>query len=38
LTGSSSLLLPMLASAFAAMTVATVLREPPIYNSLRVAR
>jgi chloride channel protein, CIC family len=38
LTGSSSLLLPMLASAFAAMTVATILREPPIYNSLRVAR
>jgi chloride channel protein, CIC family len=38
LTGSSSLLLPMLASAFAAMTVATVLRQPPIYNSLRVAR
>jgi CIC family chloride channel protein len=38
LTGSSSLLLPMLASAFAAMTVATVLRQPPIYNSLRVVR
>jgi chloride channel protein, CIC family len=38
LTGSSTLLLPMLASSFAAMTMATVLRQPPIYNSLRVAR
>jgi chloride channel protein, CIC family len=38
LTGSFSLLLPMLAAAFAAMTVATILRQPPIYNSLRVAR
>jgi CIC family chloride channel protein len=38
LTGSSALLLPMLASSFAAMTMATVLRQPPIYNSLRVAR
>jgi chloride channel protein, CIC family len=38
LTGSSSLLLPMLAATFAAMTVATFLKEPPIYNSLRVAR
>ena len=38
LTGSSSLLLPMLAAAFAAMTVATVLKQPPIYESLRVVR
>jgi chloride channel protein, CIC family len=38
LTGSSSLLLPMLAATFAAMTVATILRQPPIYNSLRVMR
>jgi chloride channel protein, CIC family len=38
LTGSSELLLPMLVAAFAAMTVATVLKEPPIYDSLRVSR
>lgn len=38
LTASSELLLPMLVSAFAAMTVATVLKQPPIYNSLRVSR
>jgi chloride channel protein, CIC family len=38
LTGSFGLFLPMLAAAFAAMTVATILRQPPIYNSLRVMR
>jgi len=38
LTGSSSLLLPMLAAAFASMTVATILKQPPIYTSLRVVR
>jgi len=38
LVGSSALLLPMLAAAFAAMTVATVVRQPPIYESLRVVR
>ncbi|MGB2667930.1 MAG: H(+)/Cl(-) exchange transporter ClcA [Candidatus Acidiferrum sp.] len=38
LTGSSSLLLPMLAAAFTAMSVATFLKQPPIYSSLRVAR
>jgi CIC family chloride channel protein len=36
LTGSSELLLPMIAASFAAMTVATALKQPPIYNSLRV--
>ena len=38
LTGSSTLLLPMLAAAFTSMSVATFLKEPPIYNSLRVMR
>jgi chloride channel protein, CIC family len=38
LTGSFGLFLPMLAAAFAAMSVATILRQPPIYNSLRVMR
>ena len=38
LVGSSSLLLPMLAAAFAAMTVATIIGQPPIYESLRVVR
>lgn len=38
LTGSSVLLLPMLAAVFAAMTVATVLKQSPIYSSLRVVR
>ncbi len=38
LTGSSSLLLPMLAAAFTAMSVATFLKQPPIYTSLRVMR
>jgi CIC family chloride channel protein len=35
-TGGFSLFLPMLAAAFAAMTLATMLRQAPIYNSLRV--
>jgi len=35
LTGSFRLLLPMLSACFAAMLVATVLGEPPIYESLR---
>jgi chloride channel protein, CIC family len=38
LTGSSSLLLPMLAAAFTAMSVATFMKQPPIYSSLRVVR
>jgi chloride channel protein, CIC family len=38
LTGNSTLLLPMLAAAFAAMTVATLSKQPPIYASLRVIR
>jgi chloride channel protein, CIC family len=38
LTASSELLLPMLVSSFAAMTVATLLKELPIYVSLRVLR
>jgi CIC family chloride channel protein len=35
LTGSFTLFLPMLAACFSAMLVATLLREPPIYDSLR---
>ena len=35
LTGCFTLLLPMLGAVFAAMTVATILKEPPIYDSLR---
>jgi chloride channel protein, CIC family len=35
LTGSFSLLLPMLAACCAAMAIATSLKEPPIYESLR---
>jgi CIC family chloride channel protein len=35
LTGCFTLLLPMLSACFAAMLVPTVLREPPIYDSLR---
>jgi|SRR5215472_14760138 len=35
LTGSFSLFLPMLGVTFAAVTTATVLRNPPIYDSLR---
>jgi CIC family chloride channel protein len=35
LTGSFTLLLPMLSACFAAMLMPTLLREPPIYDSLR---
>ena len=35
LTGSFSLLLPMLGATFAAVTIATILKDPPIYESLR---
>jgi chloride channel protein, CIC family len=35
MTGSATLLLPMLASCFAAMAVPTLLRAPPIYESLK---
>jgi CIC family chloride channel protein len=35
LTGSFTLLLPMLSACFAAMLVPTLLRDPPIYDSLR---
>jgi CIC family chloride channel protein len=35
LTGSSTLLLPMLGACFAAMLVPTLLDNPPIYDSLR---
>jgi CIC family chloride channel protein len=35
LTGSFTLLLPMLAACFAAMVVPRLLKEPPIYESLR---
>jgi CIC family chloride channel protein len=35
LTGSFTLLLPMLSACFAAMLVTTLLDEPPIYESLR---
>lgn len=38
LTGSFTLLLPMLAACFAAMVVSTLLKEPPIYESLRWGR
>lgn len=38
LTGTFGLLLPMLIAAFAAMTVATLMKQEPIYDSLRVAR
>jgi chloride channel protein, CIC family len=38
LTGTFGLLLPMLTAAFAAMTVATLMRQEPIYDSLRAAR
>lgn len=38
LVGSSAQLFPMLAAAFAAMTVATILRQPLICESLRVVR
>jgi CIC family chloride channel protein len=35
MTATPSLLLPMLAACFPAMAVATILREPPIYDSLK---
>src|SRR5262249_43275132 len=35
LTGCFTLLLPMLSACFAAMLLPTLLREPPIYDSLR---
>jgi len=35
LTGSFTLWLPLLAASFAAMLVPTLLRNPPIYDSLR---
>jgi chloride channel protein, CIC family len=35
MTNNSTLLLPMLAACFSAMAVATMLREPPIYDSLK---
>jgi CIC family chloride channel protein len=35
LTGSYTLLLPMLGAAFAATATASILNEPPIYDSLR---
>jgi CIC family chloride channel protein len=35
LTGTLTLLLPMLSACFAAMLLPTLLREPPIYDSLR---
>jgi CIC family chloride channel protein len=38
LTGSFTLLLPMLAACFAAMVVPELLKEPPIYESLRWGR
>ena len=38
LTGAFGLFLPMLAASFTAMTVATLMKQEPIYDSLRVAR
>jgi CIC family chloride channel protein len=38
LTGTFGLLLPMLTAAFAAMTVATLTKQEPIYDSLRTTR
>jgi CIC family chloride channel protein len=38
LTGSFSLFLPMLGATFAAIAVAELLKEPPIYESLRLTR
>jgi CIC family chloride channel protein len=35
MTATVTLLLPMLAACFAAMLVPTILRDPPIYDSLR---
>jgi chloride channel protein, CIC family len=38
LTGAFGLFLPMLAAAFSAMAVATLMKQEPIYDSLRVVR
>lgn len=38
LTGAFGLFLPMLAAAFTAMAVATLMKQEPIYDSLRIAR
>jgi CIC family chloride channel protein len=38
LTGSSNYFLAMLGATFASVTVATVLKDPPIYDSLRELR
>lgn len=38
LTGAFGLFLPMLAAAFTAMAVATLMKQEPIYDSLRVVR
>jgi chloride channel protein, CIC family len=38
LTGAFGLFLPMLAASFTAMTVATLMKQEPIYDSLRVVR
>jgi CIC family chloride channel protein len=38
LTGSFSLFLPMLVAAFAAVAVASLLKDPPIYESLSETR
>jgi len=35
LTGSSNYFLAMLGATYAAVTVATLLKDPPIYDSLR---
>jgi chloride channel protein, CIC family len=35
MTDNSRLLLPMLTACFSAMVVATMLREPPIYDALK---
>jgi chloride channel protein, CIC family len=35
MTDNSRLLLPVLAARFSAMAVATMLREPPIYDALK---
>jgi CIC family chloride channel protein len=34
MTGSSALLLPMVAASFGAMVVPTLLKNPPVYDSL----
>lgn len=38
MTGSFKLLLPMLSACFGAMVVTTLLRQPPIYDSLAVSK